>query len=381
MKKVGIITIHKSPNYGACLQAYALYTYIRQQGADCEIMDVHRPVHKDYIYERNYSFFRNNPFSLDKKIKKIVNRLLGRKVTSNPYLSQTAEQRFEEFNTDIRYSRIYNRLSDLYKNPPIYDVYISGSDQLWNPVQPYCLEPYFLTFAPEGKIKISYAASIGITELTEIEKKCFKKWLDSYHAVSVREKQGKKLLDSFLENKKVVMVADPTFLLDMKQWKALANYPAFEVHSIVVFLLSYNQQLVDYAIRLGKESGRKVVFLKTKALITERNCQIDNEIGPKEFLGYLGRAGLVITDSFHCTVFSLLMGAENFYTYISPTSKRGSRITDLLETFGLENHLIPTDFSLTFEQLQQNKINHERVNALIVKEQNKARHFLDKWIK
>lgn len=379
--KVGIITIHQSPNYGACLQSFALYTYIRQQGADCEIMDVHRPVHEDYIYEREYSSFRNNPFTLKKKAKNFVKTLLGRNKPVSPYFSKVAEQRFIEFNLPITYSKTYNRLSDLKKNPPQYDVYISGSDQLWNPAQPYCLEPYFLTFAPKGKIKISYATSIGITELTATEKKHFKKWLESYHAISVRERQGKLLLDSFLNNKEVVTVADPTFLIDAEQWKKTANYPVIEEDYIVVFLLGHNQQLVDYAIHLGKESGNKVIFIKTKAHITEKYCVIDNEIGPKEFLGYLGRAEMVITDSFHCTVFSILMGANNFYSYINPKSKRGSRITDLLETFGLEKHLLPTDFSATFEQLQQNKIEHGKVNMVIEKEKNKSREFLDKWIK
>ena len=62
MKRVGIITIHHSPNYGACLQSYALYKYIVQQGAYCEIIDVHRPIHSDYIYEKRYSSYRNNQF-------------------------------------------------------------------------------------------------------------------------------------------------------------------------------------------------------------------------------------------------------------------------------------------------------------------------------
>ena len=155
MKRVGIITIHHSPNYGACLQSYALYKYIVQQGAYCEIIDVHRPIHSDYIYEKRYSSYRNNQFKpsvrIRKALKNIIKKVLGRETVVKQFTSPISEQRFKEFNSIIKYSQTYNRLSDLKKNPPVYDLYISGSDQLWNPAQPYCLEPYFLTFVPDGK--------------------------------------------------------------------------------------------------------------------------------------------------------------------------------------------------------------------------------------
>ena len=141
MKRVGIITIHHSPNYGACLQSYALYKYIVQQGAYCEIIDVHRPIHSDYIYEKRYSSYRNNQFKpsvrIRKALKNIIKKVLGRETVVKQFTSPISEQRFKEFNSIIKYSQTYNRLSDLKKNPPVYDLYISGSDQLWNPAQPY----------------------------------------------------------------------------------------------------------------------------------------------------------------------------------------------------------------------------------------------------
>ena len=377
MKKVGIVTIHNSPNYGACLQSFALYEYIREQGVDCEIIDVHRPVNRDYIYEKQYSSFRNNPFTLKKRLRNFVRALLGRK--SKLFLSALSEERFNSFNSNIRCSRPYCRLSDLKKNPPIYDLYISGSDQLWNPSQPYCLEPYFLTFAPKNSIKISYATSIGITELSELEKLKFKEWLSTYNAISVREQQAKILLESFI-NKKVITVADPTFLLDVEKWKTIAVYPKLKEKYIAVFILSYRPELVQYAIKLSKESGYKLVLMKQHMPFSE-DYILENDFGPKEFLGYLGNASLVITDSFHCSVFSLLMGAENFYSYIHPGNKRGSRITDLLKTFRLEDHLLSVDFSESFAQLQSRQIDHTQKTFIIKSEQSRSKEFLDKWIK
>lgn len=378
MKKVGIITIHNSPNYGACLQSYALYEYIREQGADCEIIDVHRPVNKDYVYERRYKSFRNNPFTIKKRIQNLIRTALGRKLKI--FTSPLSEQRFNAFNAAIHCSRPYTRLSELKKNPPIYDLYISGSDQLWNPSQPYCLEPYFLTFAPKGKKKISYATSIGLSELTEPEKNKFKEWLASYDAISVRERQAKQLLDSFV-GREVATVADPTFLLDVQHWKELANYPSIQGKYIAVFLLSSNPELVQYAIRLSQESGYKLIFLKQKLPLYSNDYIIDNEMGPWEFLGYLGNASVVITDSFHGTVFSILMGADNFFTYIHPNNKRGSRITDLLATFRLEDHLLPVDLNESFTQVQNRRVDHSQKETIIESEKQRSRDFLDKWIK
>ena len=124
------------------------------------------------------------------------------------YASEASKQRFTEFFKDIKYSKEYRKIGYLYKDVPIYDTYITGSDQMWSPMHPFCIEPYFLTFAPKDKRKISYATSIGVTELTDREKADFKKWLASYDAISVREEQGKQLLESFIKDKNIEVVAD-----------------------------------------------------------------------------------------------------------------------------------------------------------------------------
>lgn len=383
MKKIGIVTIHNSSNYGACLQSYALYKYIELKGSDCEIIDVRRPIHDDYIYEKGYSSFRNNPFTVKNRILKFIRQLariiLCRRGSGGQFTSCLSHKRFNAFNSQIHYSKVYNKLSDLKKNPPMYDLYISGSDQLWNPAQPYCLEPYFLTFVPDGKQKISFATSIGITELTDNEKKDFKKWLGSYNAVSVREQQAKDLLDSFVE-REVIRVADPTFLLEPSYWNKIAIYPDMSDY-ILLFLLTFNGKVLKYAQSLAKQSGKKLVILKEPRLTTiDGEYTVNNDCGPLEWIGYLGRASMVITDSFHGTVFSILMGAENFYTYINPTSKRGSRIVDLLTMFGLENHILSVDFSSSYSDLTNRAIDKKHVSDVICQERNHSMDFLDKWI-
>lgn len=369
--RIGIITIHNSPNYGACLQSYALWKYLEDQGHDVEIIDLYRPYQKEYIKSNKYK--PRQKISYKNRIKQILKSILKRKTSSA--FSITAKKKFDDFNSTIKLSVAYKGLDELYKNPPIYDLYISGSDQLWNPTQPYCLEPYFLTFAPYGSRKISYATSIGVTELSEEDKNDFKKWLNSYNSISVREKQAKNLLESFID-KKILQVADPTFLIDVITWKSMSITPNIKTPYLLLFTIGNPSEMVKYCLKLCNEADLKLVVLNQMQPDNKKYIAV-RDAGPREFLGYIEKAEMVITDSFHCTVFSLIMGAKNFYTYIRRNNKRGSRIIDLLETYNLVDHLLNTELSTNYEELKANTINRKSVLDTISKEQEKSRKYLD----
>lgn len=383
MKKVGIITIHNSPNYGACLQSYALYRYIQQQGNDVEIIDLHRPVaYEDYIPSKKYVCSRPVKRSLLSKIKGNVKSLIGIKPKSPSLYSPLAIKKFDEFNSIIKLSKPYRGIDELYANPPLYDLYISGSDQLWNPTQAYCLEPYFLTFVPNGQgKKISYATSVGITDLRDNEKKDFAKWLNLYDDISVREYQAQSLLQGLLADKKVNQVADPTFLLDPKDWKDMAVRPKQSKY-ILMFTLQHRPEILKYCLQLSKQSRLPLIELgQVQPDVLDGSYTAVKDAGPKEFLGYIENAELVITDSFHCTVFSLIMGANNFYTYIAPTNQRGSRIIDLLNTYQTIEHLLSPDLDVSFDILMESQILHQKVNMIMKFERDRSRDFVNKYLR
>lgn len=383
MKKVGIITIHNSPNYGACLQSYALYRYIQQQGNDVEIIDLHRPVaYEDYIPSKKYVCSRPVKRSLLSKIKGNVKSLIGIKPKSPSLYSPLAIKKFDEFNSIIKLSKPYRGIDELYANPPLYDLYISGSDQLWNPTQAYCLEPYFLTFVPNGQgKKISYATSVGITDLRDNEKKDFAKWLNLYDDISVREYQAQSLLQGLLADKKVNQVADPTFLLDPKDWKDMAVRPKQSKY-ILMFTLQHRPEILKYCLQLSKQSRLPLIELgQVQPDVLDGSYTAVKDAGPKEFLGYIENAELVITDSFHCTVFSLIMGANNFYTYIAPTNQRGSRIIDLLNTYQTIEHLLSPDLDVSFDILMESQILHQKVNMIMKFERDRSQDFINKYLR
>ena len=170
------------------------------------------------------------------------------------------------------------------------------------------------------------------------------------------------MLDSFINDKNIEVVADPTFLLDIEQWKEQAIAPSIKENYILLFVLTKSQPMIDFAIKMSKESGKKLVIIKQTLLDSNSPDYIlDNNIGPREFLGYFDNADLVLTDSFHGTVFSMIMGAKNFGSYIQPASKVGSRITDLLELFGKSNHLLPGNLQKSYKQIEEESVDKEEL--------------------
>lgn len=346
MKSIGIITIHGSQNnYGGVLQSFGLYEYLRSQGYQVEVIDLHRPnTHPDYVMSPRYTFMRSNTSKLQ-YLKARILELLGKRHLFDPKVGSNwnplAAKKFNEFNSAIRLSGAYTYIPDLYANPPEYDAYISGSDQLWNPTQPYCLEPYFLTFVKDNHaLKLSYGTSIGITELYNQEKKKFKRWLSSYDVISVREQQAADLLHE-ISGREISRVPDPTFLLDPQQWKSMASNQSAHEKYILVFSLGKNHEIVKNAIELAKAVSCKVKVIDQNYIFPlHDNVEPVTDAGPLDFIGLIKNAHLVLTDSFHCTVFSLITGTRNFYTYISPESDRGSRIVDLLKVYNLDNRIV-----------------------------------------
>jgi len=374
--KIGIITIQRSPNYGACLQSYGLFFYLKDKGYDCEVIDLLRPIHSDYIPSKSYLPYRSKQYGVLKRaLYKIKNYFVHSSRVSS--ISVEAKQKFDSFNNLINYSCQYCSIEELYQAPPDYDIYISGSDQLWNPTIGFCIEPYFLTFVKNGGRKISYATSIGIAKLEDKEKEDYSRWLSDYYSISVREKDGCKIL-SELVKQKVSQVADPTFLLEPSQWKSIIVPPIVDKPYILLFTLNYCKELIDFAYRISLESGKRLVYLCLYQTVDVSRYvdNIVNNAGPQEFLGYINSADMVITDSFHGTVFSLILDSDNVFSYVPLSRKRGSRITELLDTYHLSDHILRDDLSISYKELQSRFIDKHSLYEMMNCERKRSQEYL-----
>ena len=373
--KIGIITIQRSPNYGACLQAFSLYTFLKEKGYECEMIDLLRPTHPEYIASKKYKRYRTKT-GFKSRLRNLYRWLFKHTAKQNP-LTEEAKRNFDQFNDKIKYSKRYYSIDELYSNPPEYDIYITGSDQLWNPTIGFCIEPYFLTFVNNGGRKISYATSVGISRLEDNEKADFSRWLLDYYSISVREKSGCEII-SELVLQKVTQVADPSFLLEPAVWQGLMVSPKIEEPYILLFTLTYSPVLLEFCRRLKHGGKKKLVYLcqnQSSADVTDVDLAIDNA-GPSEFLGYIHSANMVITDSFHGTVFSLILEADNVFAYVPSSKKRGKRITDLLNTYHLDDHVLRDGLLVNYDELQCRPIDRESVNEMINIERKRSQEYL-----
>ena len=370
--KIGIITIHNSPSYGGSLQSYALYKYLYDLGHDVEIINLYRPTHEGYKASLHHQYNRTNVIE---KTKNTVKALLG--IKSRKHTNRFYNKNFEEFNSLVKLSRSFDGVDALYTNPPVYDVYITGSDQVWNPIQPYLIEPYFLTFVKDNNaIKVSYAASTGISRLLPNEEKMFKLWIEQYDSVSVREEELKTYLGTFV-NKEITRVADPSFLLDRRIWNDNSANEAPTTPYILLFELTHNNELVAFCKRIAQQAGIPLIVLgQNEPECPDKSYILVNNAGPRQFINYIGNAEMVITDSFHSTVFSVIMEAKNFYAYIAPGNVKGSRITDLLQIFQIEDHLLNPDLKQSWSELSDNKLDKTSLDKIYLREQKSSRDFL-----
>ena len=347
MKRIGIITIQKCDNFGADLQAYALGAKLRSMGYDAENID--------YLFYKHPGFRKTRQsrpifkLSLINRIKEwLLPKITVLKRMRHRYGVEERAHAFEQFfHANVPVSKQYQTIDDLYLNPPSYDVYITGSDQVWNPRAGCNIKPYFLDFVPNGKKCISYASSIGVPSVPPAVYDAYRKLLGRYSAIGVREATSERIISGMGLNVPVKTVADPTLLLSNEEWNAVAKQPSGVVPQsyVIEYNLSRNKLVHDFALRSAK-------MLKVALIdITE------SAYGPAEFVWLFAHARAAVVCSFHGTLFSI-MNRIPFYTVCSESAGRnGGRIALFTRSVGLRGRVVPyshlndveLDFNVDFE--------------------------------
>ena len=250
---------------------------------------------------------------------------------------------------------------------------MTGSDQVWNPVASSSIEPYFLTFAPTEKKKISYASSFGVNFIDERIKKKMGEWLSDYTSIAVRENSGISLI-KLLSGKEASWVIDPTLLLTKKEWQAVSvDYPHMPQRYVIVYDLAESIAIDKLALKIGQERNIPVYRICKRAYGMKKKVGIVNilDAGPAEFLSLIAHAEYVVTNSFHGTAFSINFETP-FFTVLSNQKKNNSRMESLLGLVNLKNRIIlenkliesidtasPIDFETVHNLLKIKKIESE----------------------
>lgn len=325
--KIKTITCHDVYNVGASLQAYALSEYLRQQGHEVENINYKPPYLQHYRLSGVTNPVYDKPVLREiYQILKFPGRLKGR--------FSKRKKVFDDFTEHYLpvTEKKYTSNQELKSQVPEADLYIAGSDQIWNPLFQNGKDPaFFLQFAPENIRKISYAASFAVDSLAEEDKKRMKHWLHYFDAISVREKSGVSLLREMgVEGEHV---CDPVFLLLRSEWELFATDSPYKSY-LFVYDFDNSSIVQSIAKNIAEKKNLKIVSVFPWK---EADCICKN-IGPKEFIGLIQNAEIIISNSFHATAFSLIFHKE-FYV-LNRQEKINTRMRDLLEDMGLQDHLV-----------------------------------------
>lgn len=346
--KVAIVTITELDNFGNRLQNYALQETLKLYG--CEVETI--PNYVVYKYRK----------SLKWKTKLFLKWVLEKNTKNGSELVKNI--RFSAFDKKyIKFSRDYSTLNYITPNLDThYDLFITGSDQVWNPTFIFNFDFNFLRFAAPEK-RIAYAASFAVDDLPDNKKELFRNYINGMRAISVREFAGAKIVET-ITDKHAEVVLDPTLLLTKEDWEKIEKKPRW-VGDQKYILLYY----------LGRTEGRSQLlnniyishpeYKKLEIIDIHDYNQIRKyTIRPDEFIWLIHNAELVITDSFHGTVFSLLMETPFVSNQRDDNyASMNSRVESLFVMMGIEKDSSDIIFSRNINGIQD-KLNQWRKKSL-----------------
>ena len=327
--KIGLITIYHVPNYGSVLQTYATQKVLEQLGHECVIIQ--------YNY-RNDAFYKKLGYKRNKfkewELKKI------------PFLKSAKLEKFKK--KYFHFSKPFEEYSELLAwNWDSFDAFIVGSDQVWNTKYIFGDPAFLLEFVPEGKRRFSLSSSFAMKTLPEEYRNRFKKELNKFSALSVREYNGKGIINNDLGiNRTVKVTLDPTLLLSSADWLSVIPRSSFKKKKPYILLYQkiyafdprpYIFKVIEY---FSKKKNADVIVLEGHRELIGLNCSfIDaNRSSIPEFIDLFANADLVITSSFHGTAFALNFGRP--LISVIPDDSGDDRQSSLLKSVGANKSIV-----------------------------------------
>lgn len=351
MKKVGILTFHYSKyNFGAVLQAYSIQKLVALEGFDSYLID-----------------FKSPYGSLKSKVWDVIMDVLG--ANFNEFREEYLPNILEETNDE-------KKLRGLNK---FLDGFIVGSDQVWRYVdKTENLYRYYFDFVDDEKPKIAYAASFGVDYWPDDKEevtRSVKKLAQRFDAVSVREESGVLLCEKYFNIDDVISVLDPTMLLDKKYFDEIANPKKLLNKSYVAYMMLHNYKKNE---NFFKEICKKrdLKFLRMQGPMFYSSKMFYKYRKVSDWLAYIRDAEIVITDSFHTVVFSVLY-KKNFLVISNPITGI-TRLKNLLEMIGHGNKFYDSIDDIVNIDKVFKQPDFDLINKVLNKEKEKSFRFLKK---
>lgn len=368
MVRIGTITFHGAYNFGSMLQTYALQEYVTRLFKDSNRECSYNVINFRTDFQKSfYSLYHSvrNP-------KNIIKNMVAFKYRKDLSLKAA---KFESFLNDyIKLTDEYNSLTEL-KEAPVFDYYISGSDQIWNVRAKDFSDAYYLSFAPDDSKKISYATSLGplMIDWSQYDSSKYSKFIERYGYISVRETKSVDNI-SHLTDRECHVYVDPTMLLKVDEWRKIqsqANYNNGQY--ILLYCLEPSKEQLNIAAAISKKLNLPILITKYNNKNDMFNSFVKKyDCGPCDFLSYIDNAALVLSSSFHGTVFSMIYN-KPFYVF---NGMKDNRISSILVKSGLVERSIEKKEDIKKVNLSQPDFN--AVNNIINTEINRSKEYLMK---
>ena len=334
--KTAVLTWYSGNNYGSSMQAYALAHYLSSIGAPSELL-VYTP-NKITAWKRkikNHNVMTTLRYKANELYVRLAHRQHGQ-VSDNMDLFDAFRQTYMRFSPRCVSPR------DLQTTARRYDAVICGSDQIWNP---YFFDPvYYLSFVEDPEKRVAYAPSLGVEAIPDRVKQDLAQMVAPIRHLSVREEHAADLLAGLIGRRPAV-VADPVMLLEAETWLALASDAPLPVGKpyLLCYFLRHNPAHYAKARKLADQFGMEVQTIPMLMGDCKRADTITQPIGPREWIALIRDASFVLTDSFHCSLFSIIL-RKDFYSLPNTTEgakrQQNSRIENLLRMTQLESRFL-----------------------------------------
>ena len=364
MKKIGIITYHNPCNYGATLQSLATVKYLKKKNFDVSVIN--------YVpsSRKNFGKLKDTINTINGNVLKKI--IIGF-IKNLSYIKM--RKTFDKYSVGLLpLTKEYKNDEELISNPPVADIYCTGSDQVWNNYYTKKFEkPFFLDFVPNGKPCFSFAASFGKSSFNDGEKKELKELLKKYEFISVRETDGLGVLNEIgIEN--AFQILDPTLMLDFGEWDKIVSNNIKESDYVLVYQLHGDSKTYEIAKKFAKDNNLKIIKINTMYhhyKIGSKNIMLPTL---EKFLGYIKNAKYVFTDSFHGVAFSLMF---NRLMGVTLPHNFSNRITSLLNQID-GNSFIIDNYDDWYKGINNIDINKIQLN--LVKLQSVKTKIIDEYL-
>ena len=374
--KIAKLTWLHNGNYGSVLQALALQQFLNNKGYNIVDLDYY-PSSKDKLV--NWILCGNSPKLFIEKFKIFLTyRGIDKKYKSE---FRNRLKKFDNFkNKYMKLEQACTNSKQLFNISKKYDVFICGSDQIWSP---FLLNPvFYFNFLPDSKIKIAYAPSFGVTNISSRKQELITSYLKKFNYISVRENQGKDLVKK-LTGMDVPVLIDPTLLLSRNEWSKFANNNLKKKNKyIFCYMLTQNKTYLNKIEEFSKKKNLDVIIIPTEKGPFNTGFKELVDVGPAEWLSLIKDSSYVFTDSFHGCIFSLIFH-KKFILFKRFSDKKknseNSRIYTLAKTFNFDSMII--DSSNLNDIYNLKNLDYEKIDLKIKEKVKIAENWLLSSIK